>query len=175
MKLPPKSQLTDSKYQAIIKMLDDVGVNLADIEEKGEKGGVLTISDANGEERHLEFKALFIRDDGTDHHIRCIARDVTEKLKKEREQKTADKFRGVLEMAGGVSHRLNQPLTIISNLISELLSDFPAEDDNYQNLIKINHQIEKLNRLAKKIGAIKKYEAMDYVAGIKIEDIDRAS
>jgi len=148
---------------------------LADIEEKGEKGGVLTISDADGEERHLEFKALFIRDDGTDHHIRCIARDVTENLKKEREQKTTEKFRGVLEMAGGVSHRLNQPLTIISNLIRELLSDFPVENDNYQNLIKINHQIEKLNSLAKKISGIKKYEAMDYVAGIKIVDIDRAS
>ena len=30
-------------------------------------------------------------------------------------------------------------------------------------------------QIAKKIGAIKKYEAMEYVAGIKIVDIDKAS
>ena len=148
---------------------------LADIEEKGEKGGVLTISDEDGNQRQLEFHARFFRDDGTDHHIRCDARDVTDKLKKESEQKAKAKFRGVMEMAGGVSHRLNQPLTIISNLIGSLLADFPEDDKNYQNLVKINDQIEKLNRLAKKIGGIKKYEAMDYVAGIKIVDIDRAS
>ena len=83
--------------------------------------------------------------------------------------------RQVTQDRNAKTHRLNQPLTIISNLVGALLSDFPADDDNYQNLVKIKDQIEKLNRLAKKIGRIKKYEAMDYVAGIKIVDIDRAS
>jgi hypothetical protein len=36
-------------------------------------------------------------------------------------------------------------------------------------------QIHKLNDITKKVGNIKKYEAVDYVAGVKIVDIDKAS
>jgi hypothetical protein len=32
-----------------------------------------------------------------------------------------------------------------------------------------------MNEITEKIGNIKKYEAMEYVAGIKIVDIDKAS
>ena len=40
-----------------------------------------------------------------------------------RERPTKEKLQGVLEMAGGVAHRLNQPLTIVNNLLDEVLSD----------------------------------------------------
>ena len=36
-------------------------------------------------------------------------------------------------------------------------------------------QWDNINEIVKKVGGIKKYEAMDYVAGIKIVDIDKAS
>ncbi len=39
MKLPPQSQLTDKKYNEIKKLIDDLGVNLDDIEEKFIHGG----------------------------------------------------------------------------------------------------------------------------------------
>ena len=39
MKLPPQSQLTDRKYQEILKLIDDLGVNLDDIDEKFVHGG----------------------------------------------------------------------------------------------------------------------------------------
>lgn len=39
MNLPPQSQLTDKKYQAILGLIRTLGVNLADIEEKIAKGG----------------------------------------------------------------------------------------------------------------------------------------
>jgi hypothetical protein len=35
--------------------------------------------------------------------------------------------------------------------------------------------VERISEIAKKIGNIKKYEPMDYVAGIKIVDIDKTS
>ena len=41
--------------------------------------------------------------------------------------------------------------------------------------MRIHLQIERIHELAKKIGNIRKYEAMDYVAGIKIVDIDKTS
>jgi len=39
MNLPPKSHLTDKKYAEILGLLAELGVNLADIEEKFVKGG----------------------------------------------------------------------------------------------------------------------------------------
>ena len=39
MKIPPQSNLTDKKYQEILKLIDDLGVNLDDIEEKFIHGG----------------------------------------------------------------------------------------------------------------------------------------
>lgn len=39
MKLPPQSQLTDAKYQQILNLIDDLGVDLSDIEEKFVHGG----------------------------------------------------------------------------------------------------------------------------------------
>ena len=85
------------------------------------------------------------------------------------------KFQGVLEMAGGVAHSLNQPLTIVNNLLSELLAEQQPESSIFAKLLKVQEQINKMNEIAKKVGNIKQYEAMDYVAGIKIVDIDKAS
>ena len=39
MKLPPQSNLTDKKYQEILKLIDDLGIGLNDIEEKFIRGG----------------------------------------------------------------------------------------------------------------------------------------
>ena len=39
MNLPPKSNLTDAKYNEILRMISDLKVNLADIDEKFVKGG----------------------------------------------------------------------------------------------------------------------------------------
>ena len=118
---------------------------------------------------------MLFKNTGRAHHIKAIAVNVTEKLKSERKRLIREKFQGVLEMAGGVAHLLNQRLMIINNLLKEVLPDSHPDDRHYQNIMKIYDQIEKLNELAKKIGAIKKYKAMEYVAGIMIVDIDKAS
>ena len=136
---------------------------------------MLTISEAGGKTRHLQFDARFVRDDGPDHHIRFTARDVTEKLKKEREQKATEKFRGVLEMAGGVSHRLNQPLTILNNLIDDLAAEVTSGSPGHNMVMMMQQQLTKMNDITRKISNVKKYAAIDYVAGIKIVDIDKAS
>jgi hypothetical protein len=78
-------------------------------------------------------------------------------------------------MAGGVAHSLNQPLTIVNNLLSEILTQQQPDDTSLPKLLKVHRQINKMNEIAKKISNITKYEAMDYVAGVKIVDIDKAS
>jgi C4-dicarboxylate-specific signal transduction histidine kinase len=80
-----------------------------------------------------------------------------------------------LEMAGGVAHRLNQPLTIINNLINEILTELRQDSQIYGKIVNVHNQIKKMNDITDKLSRIKKYEAMDYVAGIKIVDIEKAS
>jgi signal transduction histidine kinase len=100
---------------------------------------------------------------------------VTERIKYHKEQLSKEKFIGVLEMAGGVAHKLNQPLMIMRNAVNEVLSGMSGKDPNYDRVLKIHQQVERISEIAKKIGNIKKYEPMDYVAGIRIVDIDKTS
>ncbi|UCH21962.1 MAG: PAS domain S-box protein [Deltaproteobacteria bacterium] len=148
---------------------------LADILKFGSEEVIFDLTDGRGVDHQLEFNAVLIRKYGKAHHIKGIAHDITEKIKKQKDNTSRDKFQGVLEMAGGVVHRLNQPLTIINNVINDIVNDSRPDDPQYQKIMIINNQIQKMNEITEKIGKIKKYEAMDYVAGIKIVDIDKAS
>ena len=112
-----------------------------------------------------------VDDDGMVVHLDGLLRDISG----QREHNIDQKFQGVLEMAGGVAHSLNQPLTIINNLLNELLVQLQLDEALSPKLLKMHDQINKMNEIVKKIGSIKKYESMDYVAGIKIVDIEKAS
>jgi PAS domain S-box-containing protein len=148
---------------------------LSDILKIGRSESILSVMDSNCEKHHLECHAYLVKDDGRPHHIKCITRDVSEMVSKQKERNIDKKFQGVLEMAGGVAHSLNQPLTIVTNLLNELVDDRHPDDAILPKLLKMHDQIKKMNDIAKKIGSIKKYEAMDYVAGVRIVDIDKAS
>jgi PAS domain S-box-containing protein len=114
-----------------------------------------------------------IDEDGMIIYLEGTVRDISAEF--ERRVGEKDKLEGVLEMAGGVSHSINQPLTIINNLLSEVMENTSRQDKNYAKLARIEEQLKKLNELIKKIGKIKKYEVIDYVAGVKIVDIEKAS
>lgn len=148
---------------------------LSDVLQSGQEEGILTLLDRNGMRHFLGFHAFLVKDRDKAHKIKLIAHDAIERMKYQKHRLSKEKFLGVMEMAGGVAHKLNQPLTIIGNLLNEILPDLSPHDQNYENIVKIDNQIKKLNEIARKIGAIKKYEAMEYVAGVKIVDIDKAS
>jgi PAS domain S-box-containing protein len=148
---------------------------LSDLLKFGSGEIILALMDSAGTECYLECHAVLVKKDGQAHHIKCMARDITEKIKNQKDRTNTDKFQGVLEMAGGVAHRLNQPLTIVNNLINDLINDFRPDDPLLQKIMTVNSQIQKMNEITEKIGNIKKYESMEYVAGIKIVDIDKAS
>ena len=148
---------------------------LTDIFKIGRNEAILSILDGNSNVHHLKCQAFLVKNNGRVQHIKCIARDVTRIVNKQKEQAGNEKFKGVLEMAGGVAHSLNQPLTIINNLINEVLSELQQDKETYLKIVKVHNQIKKMNDITDKLGRIKKYEAMDYVAGIKIVDIEKAS
>lgn len=148
---------------------------LSDILKIGHEEVILPVIDRNGDTRYIELNGILAKKNGRAYHIKGIARNITKRAKQQKDRSTREKFQGVLEMAGGVAHRMNQPLTIINNLIDEVLFDLKTDDKMRTKIVSINKQIKKLNDITKKIGNIKKYKAMDYVAGIKIVDIDKAS
>ena len=141
----------------------------------GQEEGILTIMDRDQNEQHLEFQALVEKNPGGSEYVQLTARNVTERIKYQKEQLSREKLLGVLEMAGGVAHKLNQPLMIIRNMVSELLSGLDSSDPNYEKMARIHLQIERIHELAKKIVKIKRYEPMEYVAGVRIVDIDKTS
>lgn len=146
---------------------------LSIVAKTGKEEGILTILDRKGEERHLEFYAYVDETLGMSDRIHLAARNVTDRIKYQKEQLSKEKFIGILEMAGGVAHKLNQPLTVIRNTTAEVLSALTPDDPLYERMVRIHLQVERIYELARKIGNIKKYESMDYVAGIRIVDIDK--
>ena len=148
---------------------------LADIIKIGRNETILAVTNRGAKKRHLDWHAYLVRNDSQPHHIKCIARDVSDIVNRQKERNIDEKFQGVLEMAGGVAHSLNQPLTIVNNLLNEILSELDREGTLFPKVQKVYDQMKKMNEIAQKIGNIKKYEAMDYVAGVKIVDIDKSS
>jgi PAS domain S-box-containing protein len=147
----------------------------SNILKTGREDIYLSLVDKERKELPVEFHASLIRKLEKPDHIKGIARFVEGIEEGHREITAKGKLQGVLEMAGGVAHRLNQPLTVINNLLNEVLSESGPEDRNYEKIVKIHDQLQKLNEIAKKIREVKKYESMEYVGGIKIVDIDKSS
>jgi len=86
-----------------------------------------------------------------------------------------ERLQGVLELAGGVVHHLNQPLTILNNLLNELLVDLPINPPGFDKLVRIQKQLSRVIEITRKIASIQTYESVEYVAGVRIVDIEKAS
>ena len=148
---------------------------LGDLVKIGREEVILQLKPMDDHQRYVRLCGTLIRTEGRVYKISCIVEDVTDRIHQLQEKYNRQKFQGVLEMAGGVAHRFNQPLTIVTNIINEMLATFNANDPAYTKIVRAHDQIQRMNDITHKIGNIKKYEAVDYVAGVKIVDIDKAS
>jgi PAS domain S-box-containing protein len=148
---------------------------LGDIIKVGREEVILQLAPIDDHPRYVKLHAALVKNEGRVQKISCIVDDVTERIHQLQEKYNRQKFQGVLEMAGGVAHRFNQPLTVVTNIISEIILTLDPDDPAYQKIVRAQDQIRRMNEITHKIGNIKKYEAVDYVAGVKIVDIDKAS
>ncbi len=101
--------------------------------------------------------------------------DITRQKQAAQEQRDKEKLRAILEMAGAVSHELNNPLQVVLIGIDKLAA--PSLDPSQkQDLIKLikKHTLRMLE-LSSKIQRISQYATKDYVQGKKIFDIDAAT
>jgi len=89
--------------------------------------------------------------------------------------KEKERLQGVIEMAGAVSHEINQPLQIISTYTDLLTHPENNKNIKEKQLEKIAVQIKHIGKISRKLSKITKYKTRDYLKGIKIIDIDKSS
>lgn len=101
--------------------------------------------------------------------------DITQQQQVAQEQRDKEKLRAILEMAGAVSHELNNPLQVVLIGIEKLAAPNlkPAQKQDLIQLIK-KHTL-RMMELSAKIQKISQYATKDYVQGKKIFDIDAAA
>jgi CheY-like chemotaxis protein len=86
-----------------------------------------------------------------------------------------EKLTGVLEMAGAVCHELNQPLQSIQFYIDAISPDSIEDIRIRKTLEQIKQQAVRMGKITRKIMQITKYESIDYLGGVRIIDIEKAS
>ncbi len=100
---------------------------------------------------------------------------VTKERKAEAERLERERLQVSLQMAGAVCHEMNQPMQSISGYAESLLMNLEAGDALCVKLRKIIDLTRRMAEFNRKLTRITRYETKDYVEGIKIVDIDRAS
>jgi signal transduction histidine kinase len=100
---------------------------------------------------------------------------VTKEMRAEEERLARERLEVSLEMAGGVCHELNQPLQTLSGYAESLLTSTSADDPHYPVVAKIMECCGQMGKITGKLMRITKYATKNYLQGIRIVDIDRAS
>jgi len=83
-----------------------------------------------------------------------------------------EKLKSALETAGGVCHKLNQPLQFILGAIQIVMMETPAEDSLYPQLDAIREKIEDMGKITRKLAEITRYRTKTHAGGQYILDID---
>jgi len=94
-------------------------------------------------------------------------------LRKEVEKQSL--LKGVIEMAGATAHELNQPLSVILMNSELLLTPINEKNPAFKRLKRIEENAKRMAEAIKKITSITEYQVKDYIEGVKIVDINKAS
>jgi PAS domain S-box-containing protein len=99
-------------------------------------------------------------------------RDLTLAKQSEQARIHHERMRGVLQMAGAVCHEINQPLMALMGYIDIINSRKGTKASTANALTKIGEQVERIDKLTKKLTRITQYKTKDYAGGEQIIDID---
>jgi PAS domain S-box-containing protein len=120
----------------------------------------------------LSLSSLKLQDEW---HALGIVRDVTRRKLAEEEHLQKEKLQSILEMTGAVCHELNQPLQNLTLSSEDLMADIYEDNLLYNHVTEIIQQAERISEITRRLMGITKYETKDYIQGIKIIDIGKAS
>lgn len=104
-----------------------------------------------------------------------LRKKATQNRRAVQEQWQRERLQGVLEMAGAVCHELNQPMQVIVSYCGLLLRDISYDNALYAYIEKIQQQVDRMEEVTQKLMGVKTYQTKEYIEGIKVIDIDKAS
>lgn len=81
----------------------------------------------------------------------------------------------VIQLAGGIAHELNQPLTIVITTAELLAHRDPGKDDFRPYLHQMIQASERMSDIVHKLEKITSYRSKPYVGGVSIVDLDERS
>ena len=79
------------------------------------------------------------------------------------------------EMATGIAHELNQPLTAVMGYAEYLKRTVSGDLAQERAIDVILSETERMANIVRKVGRITRYETKPYVGGAKIVDIEASS
>ncbi|MFH1349605.1 MAG: PAS domain-containing protein [Pseudomonadota bacterium] len=132
--------------------------------------------DHDGKTLYFEITTYPLKDkSGKVTRIIHLSRDITLRKSLEHELMEKEKLSGILELAGGASHEINQPLTVIITGLERLVKRLPQGNVEYDIALTILESAKRLSKISEKLGQITRYASKEYVAGKRIIDLDEAS
>jgi PAS domain S-box-containing protein len=104
-----------------------------------------------------------------------IAQDVTEMRLAQARLLTQEKLASAIETAGAVCHELNQPLQVVMSRAEILMFQYQQDESLRRHLETFTKEFERMNKLTRRLQNLTHYRTKDYVADVKILDLDRAA
>ncbi len=96
-----------------------------------------------------------------------LKKQVQECNRAEEEKRQRQKLQGVIEMAGAVCHKLNQPLQAVYGYSELALMELPTGDKLYDKIVNINGQVDKMGEITRELGEITRQEKEMYLGDSK--------
>jgi len=131
---------------------------------------------SDGQTLYSEITAYPLKDvSGQVTRIIHLTRDITQRKRLEFQLREREKLNGILELAGGASHEMNQPLTVIITGLERLIKRLSPGSEIHEFARLILDHARRLTELSRKLASITRYASKEYVGGTRILDLDRAS
>lgn len=129
----------------------------------------------DGREIWLGQQAQLIFDQNKVTGYQATARDITDRMKAEEEQREREKLAALIQTAGMISHEMNQPLQAILGQADLMGMSLPEGDAKKERIRIIKGQIERMRAITKKLMSISRYEIKPYAGKSTIVDLDKSA
>ncbi len=100
-------------------------------------------------------------------HCALTHQKVIEKLAEE------EKLNAALETAGGICHKLNQPLQFVLGSLQILMMDIGPDKPRHKELAVILEHVEKMGEITRSLADITRFRTRRHAGGQSILDIDQ--
>jgi len=139
----------------------------------------LEVLNKEGKNVPISLYGAIVYEDGQEVATIGYFMDMREKLRlqkqmEEIDQKLAEREKeaALAELAGALSHELNQPLTTINSRIYLLNKKIENNDPMKSDLKILQEEVDKMAQIVRRIGLVTRYETRSYAGRAQIIDIE---